>query len=76
MHKPEGFIARAFKTESSVVYHIILDEWVFFPVHGLACESAAVSPAHFAKRDGACPFCTHDHDIGRAAEEAQFVGSV
>ena len=60
----------------SAVYHIILDEWVFLPVHGLACESAAATPAHFAKRDGACPFCTHDQDIGRAADEAQFVGSV
>ena len=55
------------------VYHIILDEWTFLPVHGLACESAAVTPAHFAQRAGACPFCQWDHDLGRAEE---FAGSV
>jgi hypothetical protein len=76
MYKPGGLTAKLSGTKSSVVYHIILDDWVFLPVHGLACESAAVTPAHFVKRDGACPFCTHDHDIGHAAEEAQFVGSL
>lgn len=42
------------------VYHIELGDWVVLPVHGIPCESAAVTPRHLAKRAQACPTCPRD----------------
>jgi hypothetical protein len=48
-----GLPRRLESVKTMFVYHLETSEWVFLSVHGLGCESAARTEAHFAHRSEA-----------------------